>query len=188
MKRALSRTLALIGLGLVTFAITPAHAQTTAPGPYYATPSWDQTLPSANRFIVLSNFSSQAVLDRETGLVWERTPSPFRDDWVGSVHFCLNKQVGGRMGWRLPSINELASLYDPSVPDPGPALPAGHPFAGVQPQVYWSATNSTIPGVIADAAWAVTFQAGLGSPVGNPSKSGELFSWCVRGPAALDSL
>ncbi len=74
MKRALSRTLALIGLGLATFAVTPAHAQTTAPGPYYATPSWDQTLPSNTRFIVLSNMNSEAVLDRETGLVWQRSP------------------------------------------------------------------------------------------------------------------
>ena len=32
-------------------------AQTTANGPYYATPSWDQTLPASTRFIVLSNGS-----------------------------------------------------------------------------------------------------------------------------------
>ena len=41
MKHVLSHTLAVIALGLATFAVTPAHAQTIAVGPYYATPSWD---------------------------------------------------------------------------------------------------------------------------------------------------
>jgi hypothetical protein len=33
-------------------------------GPYYATPSWDQTLPANTRFVVLSNFANAAMLDR----------------------------------------------------------------------------------------------------------------------------
>src|SRR5262245_28200900 len=53
MKLGLSGTLALVGFGLTTFIVTPAHAQTSGVGPYYATPSWNQTLPSATRFIVL---------------------------------------------------------------------------------------------------------------------------------------
>src|SRR5215472_9762541 len=52
----------------------PASAQTSGAGPYYATPSWDQSIPAATRFVVLTNFASAAVLDRETGLVWEKTP------------------------------------------------------------------------------------------------------------------
>src|SRR5262249_23927325 len=76
---------------LVTFtliALGRVRALADGVGRYYATPSWDQTLPASTRFIVLSNFNSQAVLDRETGLVWERTPlkplsSPVsRDDAV----------------------------------------------------------------------------------------------------------
>jgi hypothetical protein len=48
------------------FAGVPrAVAQTVAAGPYYATPSWDQTLActasaTCPRFIVLSNFNNEA--------------------------------------------------------------------------------------------------------------------------------
>jgi hypothetical protein len=63
-------------LPLLTALCAAASAQTVANGPYYATPSWDQTLPAATRFVVLSNMNAEAVLDRETGLVWRKTPDP----------------------------------------------------------------------------------------------------------------
>jgi len=68
MKQAPMYTAGIIGLAIGIVAGS-AVAQTTANGPYYATPSWDQTMPAATRFIVLSNMASEAVLDRETGLV-----------------------------------------------------------------------------------------------------------------------
>jgi hypothetical protein len=78
--------------------------------------SWSNVIPNAaRRFVVLPDFSNEAVLDRETGLVWERAPnvSPTRY-WSDSRQICVNKNVGGRRGWRLPSIHELASLLDDS--------------------------------------------------------------------------
>src|SRR5687768_11610081 len=89
----------------LVFALSTAGAQTTANGPYYATPSWDQTLPTATRFVVLSNFGGNAVLDRETGLVWEKAPSTTPVDWISARFQCSASTVGGRKGWRLPSIN-----------------------------------------------------------------------------------
>ena len=58
-------------VAMLAVAVGSADAQTTAVGPYYATPSWDQKLPCSSasncpRFIVLSNWNSEAVLDRET--------------------------------------------------------------------------------------------------------------------------
>lgn len=75
MKQKLLYTLELIVFVMVVLATSPAEAQTTLPGTYYPIPSWDQKLPTSTRFIVLSNWDRAAVLDRETGLVWEKSPS-----------------------------------------------------------------------------------------------------------------
>jgi hypothetical protein len=44
--------------------------------------SWDQKLDSSNRFKVLKGFNDEAVLDQETGLVWQRTPEPSSGCWA----------------------------------------------------------------------------------------------------------
>lgn len=123
--------------------VTPTHAQTAANGPYYATPAWDQTLPAASRFIVLSNFNSDAILDRETGLVWNRSPLPAQTH-LNATFACLRLATGARGGWRLPRIAEMSSLFDP-VSVLAPALPAGHPFTGFGPafSAFWSSTEYT---------------------------------------------
>lgn len=183
----------LLSLGLfATAALTAGPAQADSAGPYYATPSWDQTLPAATRFIVLSNFANAAVLDRETGLVWEKSPDTTPVTFqTAEFNGCIDKNVGGRKGWRLPSFVELASLIDPSVALPGPALPTGHPFLNVQflpvPGIglplYWSATVQYLPPFsCCPSAWAVSF--GSHGSVGN---GGDMltnfnYQWCVRGP------
>lgn len=170
---------------------TPCLAQTVSNGPYYATPSWDQklqcdTIATCPRFVVLANFNSQAVLDRETGLVWEREPNVFPFDqpqnWQGALFECVQKNTGGRKGWRLPTIDELSSLIDE-----GGDLPAGHPFIGVQhfnPSVglfanYWSST-------IVPPNQQFAFIVGFGGfATGQQPLTTTNFFWCVRGPGGV---
>jgi hypothetical protein len=59
-------SLALTGYQGVVFP--DGSAQTTA-----SSPTWHQLLPPADRFVLV--MGDEAVLDRETGLVWERTPT-----------------------------------------------------------------------------------------------------------------
>lgn len=182
--RSTRKTLCMLMLGLAIAGMlavpgVPVHAQTIANGPYYATPSWDQTLPSNTRFIVLSNMGGNAVLDRETGLVWEKSPSTTPVIWFLADIRCDALKVGNRKGWRLPTHHELASLMDPSIPSPGPALPAGHPFQGVQADFYWSATLSEP--LVAGEATAASFHPLLDFRTDN--RTSDLnFMWCVRGP------
>jgi hypothetical protein len=132
-------------------------------------------LPAAQRFVILPAFNSEAVLDKETGLVWERSPQTTSARWIVAHRACIEKNVGGQKGWRLPSLQELTSLVDPSVAPPGPTLPPGHPFLTVQSTVYWSATR-----VDEDArgSWAVHFGLGGGATFINWAHSVQ--SWCVR--------
>ena len=173
-------------LGLLAVAVwaglsAPASAQvsTTANGPYLAMPAWSQKL-TTNRFVILANWNGEAVLDRETGLVWERAPDPTRHEWVFAHFYCNQLTVGGRKGWRLPSLAELASLIDPSVAFPGPALPPGHPFSPGSSGIHWSASTG---GSGPNAAWGMSFAAG---DVGNFVRSGVFNVWCVRGGAGAD--
>jgi hypothetical protein len=163
----------LIAAGLWLLLAGQAQA-VESNGPYYATPSWAQKLPAATRFVVLTDWGSQAVLDRETGLVWERSPVMAMHTWSDARFQCASRTTGGRKGWRLPSLHEMASLIDPTVAS-GPPLPAGHPFTGVLSTFYWSATtlaeNPT-------RAWGVLFGNG-GVATGN--KPGNNPVWCVRG-------
>lgn len=159
-------------IALFAIAALESPAQTSAAGPYYATPSWDQTLPAATRFIVLTNLNSDAVLDRETGLVWERTPTSATDTWFNSLDACAFLTVGGRKGWRLPSVHELSSLVDPTAANP--ALPSSHPFGNVQNATYWTASIR-----VGSTAWIVDMASGV--PTFTGGTSGPYNRWCVRG-------
>jgi hypothetical protein len=172
--------LGLLALAVVAFTAGPARA-VTANGPYYSMPAWDQTLPASTRFIVLSNMASAAVLDRETGLVWELAPSTTAIPWVNAFSRCVSLAIGSRMGWRLPTIQELASLIDKSTPFPGPSLPVGHPFVLTTPNlIFWSSTTLAIN---ADFAYASEFHAGE-TPFFDKALSN--FVWCVRGGVGLE--
>ncbi len=146
-------------------------------------PTWHQILPAAERFKLVMN--NEAVLDRETGLVWEKSPYWTGDPettqmiWEYACTHCYIREVGGRKGWRLPTIEELASLVDTSQSDP--ALPAGHPFTNVQSNVYWSSTTYAN---FVSFARSVQFINGV---VGSNPKTAERFVWCVRGGYGHDA-
>ena len=145
------------------------------------TQSWAKALPAAERFVILTAFTSDAVLDKNTGLVWEKSPQMADAKWSDARFTCINKIIGGQKGWRLPAISELTSLIDPSVAPPGPTLPSDHPFVNVQSANYWSATT------IAEspaAAWMVFFNTGVVLYTKRDIKSQV---WCVRGPMNADA-
>jgi hypothetical protein len=143
---------------------------------------WDQNLPAAQRFVILAAFNNDAVLDKNTGLVWEKSPATTANPWGLARSTCLNKNVGGQKGWRLPAIAELTSLINPSVPSSGPALPPGHPFTNVLSLTYWSA--STVTDNPANG-WTVNFVSS--DAVSNLNQKTDTFRlWCVRGGMNAD--
>jgi hypothetical protein len=147
------------------------------------TQNWDKVLPAARRFVVLAAFDNAAVLDKETGLVWEQSPTTTVDDWNDARSQCTTRTTGGRKGWRLPSVHELASLVDPSVAAPGPTLSPGHPFVGVQAGQSTGYLSASTSADNPTSAWAVRFLNGNAIP--SPKNSLNL-AWCVRGGMNAD--
>jgi len=140
-----------------------------------AVPAWAQVLPTTMRFVLV--MGGAAVLDKETGLVWEQSPQTTTNQWPDARLQCTSRKVAGRSGWRLPSVNELASLIDTTNTDP--ALPTDHPFSNVWSSRYWSATTSAD---VPTLAWNGHFGNG---EVASYLKSSYLFVWCVRGGGLL---
>jgi hypothetical protein len=156
------------------------------PGPTMKTlaeipPTWSLALDATNggpdgcnssRFTCV--MGGEAVLDHETGLVWDREPDPsiVTGIWLDARVHCANKVLGSRGGWRLPSLPELTSLLF--------GLGAGTPFQWDSAQRYW-----TMTGVAQNrfSAWAVY---GTGStPAVRAIRNSPGHAWCVRGPAPL---
>jgi len=61
------------------------------------------------------------VLDRSTGLTWERGGSDYPLAWDQALEhpaWCNARRLGGRADWRLPTLDELGSLFA-GAPAPG---------------------------------------------------------------------
>ncbi len=53
--------------------------------------------------------------DPDTGLMWTKKDNGSDVNWNQASDYCSNLQLGGYNDWRLPSIEELQGIYDPSV-------------------------------------------------------------------------
>lgn len=147
-------------------------------------PSWHQTLPSndgepdgcnSTRFTCV--MGSAGLLDNETGLVWQRSPAlaTLHSDWWAAWYACANANIGGRQAWRLPTIEELATLRDDSpdhTPDGAPMPPST--------QLFWSSSQD-----FADSNFVNVFKlnsASFNGELKNTSPEPGFAAWCVRGP------
>lgn len=115
--------------------------------------------------------SENRILDRMTGLQWQRVPAATQLDWIGAVNACMAVSLGG-YGWRLPQAHELRSLGDNIS-----GLPLGHPFVGIS-GTYWTSTTGLAS---TTGAYVVDF-ADLAVPNVNAKVSATSKAWCVKGP------
>jgi hypothetical protein len=126
--------------------------------------------------------SNTAVLDRETGIVWERAPNAGTVTWATANEICHGLTKGGRTGWRLATIEELMSLWDLAS---APRLPAGHPFSGVatlSTDWYWSqSTGERNDALASTLAYTVSFGLPMGPAMVQRPKTESRYFWCVRG-------
>jgi hypothetical protein len=124
--------------------------------------SWVLTLDATNgdgqgcgsrRFACV--LGGQAVLDVETGLVWQRDGGTIASTWATAVSTCYGQYLGGKWGWRLPTFPELMSLASGVTA----TVTAGAPFTNVGAggpggSLYWT---SSVDQANAAQAWAVSW-------------------------------
>jgi hypothetical protein len=143
--------------------------------------AWYRTFPIATRFSVLQDFNSEAFLDRETGLVWDRAGTnnlsgTFPEAaWAGAARACYNKAIGGRRGWRPATIEELGSLFNPS----GASFTSGL-ITGSVASFIWSSTT-----VAGDTSRAWAYSGGAATMAAKSVCCGTGV-WCVRGGRGHD--
>jgi|GEM_PF-1121865 len=164
-------------------------------------PTWDQKFQcdeiACPRFEVVlegNMFEGKAVLDKETGLVWQWSPSKDRVSWDYAKTFCLQASTGNRFGWRLPTVEEFRSLLIPG--QYNPSLPVGHPFdtdcSGVWDGCvqwdeemftgcYWTDTTHLLPSAIWYPLNARCCDLYDGSCPERDKDGSEEYYWCVRG-------
>ena len=76
-------------------------------------PSWHQIIITGERFEIV--MGGEAVLDRETGLVWAKNANILGAvNWATAKRTTYDLVIGNRKGWRLPTIEEMMSLADMS--------------------------------------------------------------------------
>jgi hypothetical protein len=137
---------------------------------------WGRKFSTSERFVVLSQFNNQAVLDKETQLVWQAvadTTPAITGVWSQAHFSCLFDTAGSRRGWRLPTYPEIASIFGTNGVKP-------QAFNGVPNGLYWTATEYAV-----SDAYAVVIDVPSGAAAIGPVhlKSDKLRIWCVRGPA-----
>lgn len=204
MKRWISRVTWMVA-GVAAFYATMSLAAGVQggpldpPGPASSTmltldslpPTWFRSLRSddsadpctSSRFNCV--LSGDGVLDKETGLVWRRTADRNDVTWFAASAGCSLLGLGTqapplvRLGWRLPTAEELLSLYQVGAVG---ALPGGHPFNQIDfgSQEYWTATDN--PAQALEALTIGDYQGGSGFQY-REKATGFADQWCVRGPA-----
>lgn len=126
MRRIMGVILALL---LLTFSSPPAQAI----GPYGG--------------------GSDTVVDRGTGLEWQKSDDATPRNWQNALAYCENLSLDSKTDWRLPNIRELKSIVDIRR-----FYPAVDPAFTSQMAYYWSAT--TVTNHPTTSAWTVSFANG----------------------------
>jgi len=142
--------------------------------------NWQEAHPAAERFVILPDFNNNAVLDKDTNLIWELSPMPTSVTWNEARTTCVPRVTGGQKGWRLPAPSEMRSLVGPAVDSPIPNIPPGHPFLNIQPTSYWTVVPEEN-----QPSYARYVDAFLGNVL-SFIKIYTYPVWCVRGPIKSD--
>ena len=112
-------------------------------------------------------------VDPDTRLTWAKKDNGSDATWSQAGEYCRNLRLGGRSGWRVPTIDELWGIFDQTKA----GQPGLHPKGGIR--LSWPGVWSSTEGNNSDEKWAFSFYNGSrGSSEIGPSHINRAL--CVR--------
>ena len=117
--------------------------------------------------------SPGVVIDRVTGLVWERAVDSGMYTWAEATSRCACLTLGGHQDWRLPTRMELVSIVDFTRDSPAIDPDA---FPGTPPQWFWTSSRRAEDPAL---AWYIYFETGFTNFVEQDQR---YWVRCVRDP------
>lgn len=103
-----------------------------------------------------TTISKEIILDRASGLLWQRAGSRYAMQWPEAHRYVENLielQLGGYAHWRLPTMEELLTLF--STPDDPAGICMDRIFSSFQTGLWSADTRSS------RAAWSVDLEMGF---------------------------
>lgn len=85
------------------------------------------------------SIASGTVYDTKTKLTWQQSAPAMAVGQAAAASYCSALSLDGPTGWRLPTMKELLTIVDVSVPSPGPAIDLTA-FPGATNAYFWSST------------------------------------------------
>jgi len=76
------------------------------------------TLFYAGIQVAVSQDSAKIWEDSKTGLVWTVEDNGSDVNWSQASNYCESLTLGGHTDWRMPTLDELTDIYDPSLSKP----------------------------------------------------------------------
>jgi hypothetical protein len=125
------------------------------------------------------SIQADVVVDKVTGLTWQRASPDTTYSWTDALAYCESLELAGASDWRLPSFKELWTIIDERAEDLGPAIDRTA-FPDPRGGVFWSSTfNSPEPTFNPPGGLLIDFHDG--SPVSSVSDpSGQVQEFYVR--------
>ncbi len=133
-------------LGLFTAPIAHAQWQDIGPKDGYEAPPYVAPPPPESRLHLIDN-GDGTISDPDSGLMWAQKDS-YADlnrclNWHESNDYVRELKVGGHTDWRLPTLKELAGIYDDTKEsvislDHDPDQPLGLDEKFADGAAYWS--------------------------------------------------
>jgi hypothetical protein len=156
------------------------------PCPQLGEPFYGQDAQYGTNTHSYTDLGNGIVRDNVTGLEWQQATAPGLSGgmytWQQAFDYCNNLSLGGKDDWRLPTVKELATLVDSSIPAPGPTINTSY-FPDTQASSYWSSTTTAVYSFPA-CYWYVTF---YGSSVGWYDMGLDCYVRAVRGGQSINN-